>query len=302
MSSDLRRVTLPDGTPFWCLRPREVRLIQDSVRDYFRHGITVEDGDIVFDVGANIGLFAHAVRRRAEDVAVYSFEPIPAVFVALEANARHHGDGLWVAVNCALGREAGTLTFRYHPRASMMSTAYPDTSRAERRRWRETVLANLSRYPWTVRWLGWLPAAVRTRLLDLGIRRALSGTRVECPVRTVSDVIREYGLPRVDLLKIDVERGELDVLDGIDAADWPRIRQVAVEVHDLDRGRVAAVAALLRRHGFAVATDQEAMLRATDIFNVYAVRRAPCSSGYGTGRSSGSPGTVPAGRPGGSAR
>src|SRR5205085_11520372 len=63
MPPRLRRVTLADGTPFWCLRPREIRVIEDSVRDYFRHGITVDDGDIVFDVGANIGLFAHAVRR-----------------------------------------------------------------------------------------------------------------------------------------------------------------------------------------------------------------------------------------------
>ena len=59
MPPKLRRVTLDDGTPFWCLRPGEVRFIQESVADYFRHGIAVEDGDVVFDVGANIGLFAH---------------------------------------------------------------------------------------------------------------------------------------------------------------------------------------------------------------------------------------------------
>ena len=28
------------------------------------------------------------------------------------------------------------------------------------------------------------------------------------------------GLPRVDLLKVDVERAELDVLKGVAAADW----------------------------------------------------------------------------------
>ncbi len=43
--------------------------------------------------------------------------------------------GRWVAVNCALGRSPGTATFRYHHRASMMSTAYPDSSPEERRRW-----------------------------------------------------------------------------------------------------------------------------------------------------------------------
>jgi FkbM family methyltransferase len=303
MPPELRRVTLSDGTPFWCLRPSEVRLIEDSVRDYFRHGISVDDGDIVFDVGANIGLFAHAVRQLGrQDVSVFSFEPIPAVFAALEENARQCEERRWVALPCALGRAVGTATFRYHFRASMISTAYPDTSREERRRWRETVLANLDRYPWTVRWLRWLPAALRTRLVDAGIRKALRGRAVTCPVRTVSDVLREYALPRIDLLKVDVERGELDVLAGIDADDWPRIRQVAVEVHDLDRGRVGGIAALLRKHGFDVVTDQEEILRATDIFNVYAIRRQKCSSASATTRSTGSRAIAPAGRPGGSGR
>jgi FkbM family methyltransferase len=224
------------------------------------------------------------------------------VFAALKANAGGVGDGRWVALPCALGRAAGTLTFRYHYRASMMSTAYPDTSPEERRRWRETVQANLGRYPWTVRWLRWLPRFLRTHLLDLGIRKALRGRPVKCPVRTVSDVVREYALPRIDLLKVDVERGELDVLAGIDAEDWPRIRQVAVEVHDLDHGRVAGIAALLRKHGFTVVTDQEEILRATDIFNVYAVRRSPCSSASGTTRSTGPRAIAPVGRPGGSGR
>ena len=33
---------------------------------------------------------------------------------------------------------------------------------------------------------------------------------------------------QVDLLKVDVERAELDVLRGISSQDWPRIRQVDV--------------------------------------------------------------------------
>lgn len=33
---------------------------------------------------------------------------------------------------------------------------------------------------------------------------------------------------QVDLLKIDVERAELEVLAGVEAAHWPLIRQVGV--------------------------------------------------------------------------
>jgi FkbM family methyltransferase len=296
-SPKLRRVTLDDGTPFWCLRPGEVRVIQESVADYFRHGIAVKDGNVVFDVGANIGLFAQAVRRLgARDLSVYSFEPIPDVYAALAANARECRDTRWIALPCGLGRRRETVTFRYHFRASFFSTAYSHSSPEERQRWRETLLADPSRFPWNVRWITHLPRLVRDPLLDAGIRKVLKGRKVACELRTVSDVIREHRLPRIDLLKIDVEKAEADVLAGVADDDWPRIRQVVVEVHDL-HDRLAAVTALLRRHGFDVAVDQESILRHTDIYNVYAVRRQSWSQAGGDARSSASTSTAPVGRP-----
>jgi len=274
MPRELRQVTLPDGTPFWCLRPSEIKLIYDSVQAYFRNGITVNDGDIVFDVGANIGLFAHQVRQLGRrDVSIYSFEPIPAVFEALQANARHFDPEHWIALPFGLGRHSGTMTFGYHVRASMFSSAYPDASLEERVRWRQTFLRNLHQFPWSVRWLGWLPSFLRSPLLDYGIRRLWKIRTVTCAMRTVSEVVREHGLPRIDLLKIDVEKGEMDVLAGIEDEDWKKIRQLIVEVHDLECGRVAATEALLKQHGFAhVVIEQEPILRGTDIFNLYARR------------------------------
>jgi FkbM family methyltransferase len=290
-------VRLPDGTPFWCLRPGEVRLIRESIADYFRHGIAVKDGDIVFDVGANIGLFAHAVRRLANDLSIYSFEPIPEVYSALAANVGECGEGGWLALPCGLGRRRETVTFRYHTRASYLSTAFPDNSPEARRRWRTTLLADPGRFPWSIRWFCRLPACIRDPLLDAGIRKVLKGRKVACELRTVSEVMREHRLTRIDLLKIDVEKGEADVLAGIADEDWPRIRQVVVEVHDLHNCRVSTVSALLRRHGFDVAVDQEAILRGTDIFNVYAVRRQSWCEGGGDERSNESTNTAPVGRP-----
>ena len=46
-------------------------------RAYLQHGVTLEDGDCVFDVGANIGLFALFAGTVAAGVRIYSFEPIP---------------------------------------------------------------------------------------------------------------------------------------------------------------------------------------------------------------------------------
>lgn len=279
MANQLQQTTLHDGTPFWCLRPCEVRVIEDSVQEYFHHGIDVAAGDVVFDVGANIGLFGQHVQNQSHrKVTVFSFEPIPAVYAALAANVRQSGATDWHALPYGLGRAAETVTFGYHYRASMLSTAYPDKSPEERRRWLDTALRNLHRAPWYVRWLGILPRAVLAPLVDLGIRKLLKTKKIPCELRRLSQVIAEHRVERIDLLKIDVERGELDVLAGIDEADWPKIRQVVVEVHDLQQGRVAQVEQLLRQHGFdQVVVEQEPMLAATDMFNVFARRTCPAA-------------------------
>lgn len=62
----------------------------------------------------------------------------------------------------------------------------------------------------------------------------------------------------IDLVKIDVEGAELTVLQGIDDADWRRIFQLVVEVHDLD-GRLQYIIALLREKGFvSIEVEKEA--------------------------------------------
>jgi hypothetical protein len=48
-------------------------------------------------------------------------------------------------------------------------------------------------------------------------------------------------IDRVDLIKIDIEKTELDVLAGFEGADWPRIRQLVMELHmDSERRERAA--------------------------------------------------------------
>jgi hypothetical protein len=76
----------------------------------------------------------------------------------------------------------------------------------------------------------------------------------------------------VTLLKIDVERAELDVLAGIDEGDWPKIEQAAIEVHD-EEGRGAAIAAALAGRGFRVALEQDARMRGTSVRMLYATRQ-----------------------------
>ena len=94
-----------------------------------------------------------------------------------------------------------------------------------------------------------------------------------CTLRSLSGVVDECGIARIDLLKIDAENSELPILSGIRAEHWPLIRQVVVEVHDVAT-TLEPVLALLRGHGFNVTTEAAASLKHSGIANVYATRQA----------------------------
>jgi FkbM family methyltransferase len=270
----LRQASLPDGTRVFAVRPQEVGPLYQQVQEYCRHGIRVQKGDIVFDVGANIGLFALWLRQSVgENITVYSFEPIPAVFEALQHNAQrfdpeHH----WKVFPCGLGRRSGPATFGYCSRITAMSSAYPDSSPEAVVSLRNTLHRNASHLPQGLRWMRCLPGFLFRPCVDYLLRRTFATEKVECAVRTMSEIIREQQVPRIDLLKVDVERAEWDVLEGIEPADWAIIRQVVLEVHDLD-GRLTKVMALLKENGFTtIAVEQEPLFKGSEIYNLYALR------------------------------
>jgi FkbM family methyltransferase len=93
----------------------------------------------------------------------------------------------------------------------------------------------------------------------------------ECRVKTISDILREETLPRIDLLKVDVEKSEHEVLAGIADSDWPKIRQLVLEVHDID-GRVETLKRQLFDRSYSVHVEQDAMMKNTPIFTIYAQR------------------------------
>ncbi|WP_338027188.1 FkbM family methyltransferase [Trichormus azollae] len=83
-------------------------------------------------------------------------------------------------------------------------------------------------------------------------------------------MIPEYQIEQVDLLKVDVEKSELDVLLGIETEDWKKIKLVFVEVHDLD-DRLDKISNSLKDQGFAnIKVEKEAILNRYNIFSLYA--------------------------------
>jgi hypothetical protein len=102
--------------------------------------------------------------------------------------------------------------------------------------------------------------------------RGLAAQSFACRILPLSDILRDSGVERVGLLKVDVEKAELDVLESLRDEDWERIDQVVVEVHDVG-GRLRRIADLLRSRGFAVCERQGATFAGTDLHDVFATRR-----------------------------
>ena len=265
-----QRTRLNDGTSVFCLSRQEALVLDSHVDGYLRHGITIEPGAVIIDAGANIGLFGlRALLRCGGQATVLACEPVPPIFNVLAHNAARHSAQQFRAFCCGLSSRAGTAELTYYPRAPALSTAHPEIYDEDRELLPRGVLGTARHAPAGMKWARWLPASLCRAVASL----LQSGAqRFHCELRTISDIIQQNALSRVDLLKIDVEGEELEVLRGIAPEHWPLIRQIVVEVHDR-AGRLAAVRGLLREHGLLRQhVAQEEAFATSPFFNVYARR------------------------------
>jgi FkbM family methyltransferase len=269
-------VALPNGMVVSCQQKHEVPLVQLEIQSYFGNGVQLRAGDTMFDVGANIGLFSLAAYQHCgRDLQIFAFEPVAAIFELLHANCERNTEQSHVnTFHCGLSDRSGTADLAYYPRAPVLSTAYPDRE-ADLKILKEVVvnrLIHLAEAPLALRCLRWMPRALREPLVDCVLKRALVPVTAPCEMRTLSEVVSEYEVDRIDLLKVDVEKAELDVLNGIEGEDWPKIRQVVVEVHDLD-SRIETITKLLTAAGLrSISVEQPPTLKDTNIFTIFATR------------------------------
>ncbi|MDY6802248.1 MAG: amino acid adenylation domain-containing protein [Cyanobacteriota bacterium] len=259
---------LPNGTSVFHLNKNETDFLYEEIfenAEYLRHGITIKAGDCIFDVGANIGMFSLFAGQQGRDIEIFAFEPIPQVFEVLRLNAELYGLNANL-FSCGLSDRVKTETFTYYPNNSVVSGGFADIE--EEQKVMNRFLANRQNAGETQE-----NNLLSNAELD-GLATELFADRQEitCEMRAVSDVIREYEIKQIDLLKVDVEKSEMDVLAGIEAEDWLKIKQLVVEVHDLD-GRLDRISQLLEQHGFELTVQQESWLEQTGLYNIYAIGR-----------------------------
>jgi 31-O-methyltransferase len=259
----MRRLSLPDGLEVFSLNADETRFVHGEVfvaRCYLQHGIELRDGDCVFDVGANIGMASIFFSKERRNVRIFAFEPGPAAYECLKANLELHGQLLGVETRtfeCGLSREPGTAEFTFYPHNSVMSGFHADLE--QDRAATKMFMVNS----------GFAP-----RHAELFLSSKFKKETFPCRLRTLSEIVDEERVERIDLLKVDVEKSEREVLAGIREEHWDRIGQVVVEVHD-ERGALDDVHAMLAEHGFKIIAEQDPQLKGTAIFSMFATRRPP---------------------------
>lgn len=85
----------------------------------------IQEGSVVIDIGANIGVFSLRAAFKKAKVRIFSYEPFPKNFEILKANiAANHLEGVISAFNLAISHEKGEKDFFFHAQDSGGGSLY----------------------------------------------------------------------------------------------------------------------------------------------------------------------------------
>ncbi|MEH2195513.1 MAG: amino acid adenylation domain-containing protein [Nostoc sp.] len=263
---DRLRHTLPNHLEIAHLNQYETEYLYQEIfgdRVYLKHGIVFNEDDCIIDVGANIGLFTLFAQQKSPKGTIYAFEPAPHAFDKLQINAKLYCQNTHL-FNCGLGGERKEETFTFYPRSSVFSSFAADTEQDEKAI-RSVIINMLQRD-------NSLDEESLERLADEFLKDRLERETYQAQLRTLSEIIEEYKIEKIDLLKLDAEKSELAILQGIQDHHWSLIKQIAMEVHDQEGSTIKHVMQLLENKGFQFVVDEESLLHGSGLFNIYATR------------------------------
>ena len=159
----------------------------DNGCDYERYGCYIKEGDVVLDIGGNIGVFAHRAEFRGASK-VISFEPMTPTFNCLIKNAGPKTD----VYKMAIGSKSGWLEFKIEGDLSNTGggTSVHDSGRE---------------------------IVHREMVYKLDVNELFNN---------LSD--------RIDFMKVDIEGGEVELLNAISDENLSSLRCLSCEFHRLN--------------------------------------------------------------------
>ncbi len=265
----MTKTSLSDGTPVYCLRKPEAKMLDHHVEGYLQYGISIEDNAVVFDVGANVGVFGLRAIQKAKNVHAYCFEPIPDIFAVLKKNSEEYGKGKIHAFQLGVSDVSAEATFTYFPNTPALSTLHPEEWEKDPKAFSRAVKGTMKNPPEGMKWMRLIPPIFSGIIANYLVR---GKKQVDCKLVPLSSIISQENIDKIDLLKIDCEGAEWSVLQGIEENDWPKIKSMVIEVHNIDQ-RLEKVKSLLKERGFSrIHCESEQGLEDTGMFNIFAIR------------------------------
>jgi amino acid adenylation domain-containing protein/FkbM family methyltransferase len=251
---------LPNGLPVLSPNLNEVRFLYNEVFEdhcYLKHGINLSKDSCVLDIGANVGFFTVFLNVLSENIKIYSVEPIPEVYNYLAAN-RELYNIKGKAFQVAITDKESEVHFTYYPQVSIVSGISEDREQVK-----EVVRSYIKHSDTN---------ELVAEEIDSVLEAKLDSKRIKVQTKTVSQIIAEENIEKIDLLKIDVENSEHLVINGISENDWDKIESIIIEIHDVD-GRLENIRGILEQKGFNTYVEKEQMLSEDDIlYNLFALR------------------------------
>jgi FkbM family methyltransferase len=268
----MKTLTLPNGEKINYIDKLSALDIYEEIfveNDYLKFGITVKNEDIIFDVGANIGLFSPFIAQQALNLTIYAFEPVPIIYNVLEENLKDLQANV-KPYNIGLAESNQKTKIHYYPKVSADSAITPFD-------WDLKVNQFVQNYNEFV--VEMMPIAkivpkfLRRFVVRVWLKKFYKSEMVDCELRSISDIILENHLERIDLLKVDAENYEREVLRGIQEEDWDKIRQISMEVHTHIKGGenlLDGIVELLKQKAFQVDVDLESRFGIMGVYMLYA--------------------------------
>jgi len=193
---------------------------------YTSNEIVLNEGDCVFDIGANIGMFSIMLNKENKSLKIFTFEPIPQIYECLRLNTENIEN--IVALNIGISDERSECEFDFLPNlayCSNMTGLYEGTED-------QTVKYILEQMEEQGGFYKYLPYPIRLYIVRVYVKRILfKSKKVRCKLDTISNIIMDNDVDKIDLLKVDAEGNEDKIFEGIDEKSWQKIRQIVLEAH-----------------------------------------------------------------------